>query len=170
MPTTEEPMDKQILHTGLIATLALGLGLSLASSRAIGYPAGAAVSMGTNPLFAKGGELSSAGTTAFTAPADQAAVITDVLISGNDQSEGCAGHNKITLKVGSEVVSEFVVGLQRYPNNTSRYESIVQLTLQSGIPIAPGASLTIENTSISNYYCSGIMEVHYTLSGYYAQP
>ena len=60
-------MDKQILHTGLVAILALGLGLSLASSRAIGYPAGAAVSMGANPLFAKGGELSGGSTTAFTA-------------------------------------------------------------------------------------------------------
>ena len=163
-------MDKQILHTGLIAILALGLGLSLSSSRAIGYPAGAAISMGSNPLFAKGGELSSAGTTAFTAPADQTAVITDVLMSGNDQEPDCAGHNKITLKVGTEVVSEFAVGLARNSTYSSRYESIVQLKMQSGIPIAPGASLTIENTTIRSDYCSGSMEVHYTLSGYYAQP
>ncbi len=163
-------MDKQFLHTGLIATLALGLGLSLASSRAIGYPAGAAVSMGTNPLFAKGGELSSAGTTAFTAPADQTAVITDVIISANDEDPDCGGHNKVTLKVGSDVVSEFAVGFTRDSSYSSHYESVVKLNLQSGIPIAPGASLTIENTSIRSDYCSGIMEVHYTLSGYYAQP
>jgi hypothetical protein len=163
-------MDKQILHTGLVAILALGLGLSLASSRAIGYPAGAAVSMGANPLFAKGGELSGGSTTAFTAPADQTAVITDVLISGNDEQPDCAGHNKVTLKLGTEVVSEFAVGLARDSSYSSRYEAIVQLKMQSGIPIPPGASLTIENTSIRSDYCSGIMEVHYTISGYYAQP
>jgi hypothetical protein len=163
-------MDKQILHTGLVAILALGLGLSLASSRAIGYPAGATVSMGANPLFAKGGELSGGSTTAFTAPADQTAVITDVLISGNDEQPDCAGHNKVTLKLGTEVVSEFAVGLARDSSYSSRYEAIVQLKMQSGIPIPPGASLTIENTSIRSDYCSGIMEVHYTISGYYAQP
>ena len=163
-------MDKQILHTGLIATLALGLGLSLSSSRAIGYPAGAAVSMGSNPLFAKGGELSTSGTTAFTAPADQAAVVTDVLISGNDEDADCGGHNKVTLKVGTDVVSEIVVGLTRDSTYSSHYDPVVQLKMQSGIPVPPGASLTIENTSIRSDYCSGIMEVHYTLSGYYAQP
>jgi hypothetical protein len=163
-------MDKQILHTGLIATLALGLGLSLASSRAIGYPAGAAVSMGTNPLFAKGGELTGPLTTAFTAPAGQTAVITDVIISGSDEDAGCAGHNKITLQVDSDVVSEFAVGLFKEGYSKSRYESIVQLGLQSGIPIAPSSSLTIANDVMYSGYCSGSMEVHYTISGYYAQP
>ena len=163
-------MDNQIVHTGLIATLALGLGLSLASSRAIGYPAGAVVSMGTNPLFATGGELDGGTTTVFTAPAGQTAVITDVIISGNDEDPGCAGHNKITLKSGSDVVSEFVVGLLKEGYSFSLYEPIVQLDLQSGIPLVPGSSLTIDNDAIYNGYCLGSMEVHYTISGYYAQP
>ena len=48
-------MQTSRFQLGLIATLAVGLGFSLASSDAVGYPAGAAVSMGTNPLWAKGG-------------------------------------------------------------------------------------------------------------------
>ena len=163
-------MDKHIVHTGLVATLALGLGLSLASSKAIGYPAGAVVSMGSNPLFATGGELAGATTTVFTAPPGQTAVITDVVISANDEDPGCAGHNTITLKSGSDVVSEFAVGLLKEGYSFSRYESIVQLDLQSGIPLAPGTSMTIDSDALYNGYCSGSMEVHYTISGYYAQP
>ena len=61
---------------GLIATLAVGLGFSLASSDAIGYPAGAAVSLGSNPVISVGGTISSTSVELFTAPVDQDVVVT----------------------------------------------------------------------------------------------
>jgi hypothetical protein len=39
---------------GLIATLAIALGFTLASSEAVGYPAGSAVSFHENPVVAIG--------------------------------------------------------------------------------------------------------------------
>jgi hypothetical protein len=42
---------------GLIATLAVGLGFSLSSSEAIGYPAGPVVSLGANPIVSVGGTI-----------------------------------------------------------------------------------------------------------------
>ena len=74
---------------GLIATLAVGLGFSLASSQAIGYPAGAAVSLGSNPLWTYGGSLRSASssdtpTTLFDAPSDQDMVLTDLSLGSTD--------------------------------------------------------------------------------------
>ena len=44
-------MQTSRFQLGLIAALAMGLGLALSSSPAIGYPAGAAVSFGANPLW-----------------------------------------------------------------------------------------------------------------------
>ena len=43
-------MQTSRFQLGLIATLAVGLGFSLSSSEAVGYPSGAAVSMGANPV------------------------------------------------------------------------------------------------------------------------
>ena len=71
------------LQIGLIATLALGLGFSLASSPAIGYPAGAAVSMGSNPRWSATKSITSSSTaTVLTVPAGQVAIVTGLSSNG----------------------------------------------------------------------------------------
>jgi hypothetical protein len=48
-------MQTSHFQLGLIATLAVGLGFSLASSNAVGYPAGSAISFHNNPVVSIGG-------------------------------------------------------------------------------------------------------------------
>ena len=68
---------------GLIATLAVGLGFSLSSSEAIGYPAGAAVSLGANPVWSSAGRLESGeGSRELVVVApEKDLVITDVVLT-----------------------------------------------------------------------------------------
>jgi len=71
----------------LIALLSLGLGISISSGSAIGYPSTGAVSYAANPVFSVGGYVYHGSTgTVVTAPADHALVITDaVLTSATDE-------------------------------------------------------------------------------------
>ena len=44
-------MQTSRFQLALISALSIGLGLSLATTDAVGYPAGSAVSLGANPVF-----------------------------------------------------------------------------------------------------------------------
>ena len=139
---------------GLIATLAVGLGFSLTSSEAIGYPAGAAVSLGTNPVWSAGGEFSSTAYTEFiTAPSDREVVITDFLLSvEHGQSE------LLFLRLASgEVVGKLLISGASHNGGGP-----VSHTMTSGVRVPAGEELQIK-THWGN-------TIHYTLSGYYAQP
>ena len=71
----------------LMATLAVGLGFSLASSQAVGYPAGPAVSLGTNPIWNQGGQHSNyTPKHIITAPGDQDVVMTYLHVQNNSSN------------------------------------------------------------------------------------
>ena len=158
---------------GLIATLAVGLGFSLSSSEAIGYPAGAAVSLGSNPVVSMGGQLDGSGsTTALTAPSDSSLVITSVVLSAFDPSSGCMGNSSVVFSDGTGDVGRFVVGLARPGHSSfSSYDPVLVANLPSGIVIAPGATLTLTSTQHYQSACDdGTVNIEYTVSGYYARP
>ena len=145
-------MQTSRFQLGLIATLAMGLGLTLSSSQAIGYPAGAAVSLGTNPVWAYGGTEYLSSKTIVTAPSDSDMVLTDVSLSTTYNYNTKAG-----LKVGSDVVGEWVIS----GKSSNQYSgTTVNLNMTSGIRIPAGETLklTTEGTYVS-----------YAISGYYAQ-
>ena len=147
-------MQTSRFQLGLIATLAIGLGFSLSSSEAIGYPAGPVVSLGSNPVWSVGGGFSStAYTEVITAPSDREVVITDFLLS-TDYS-----HQEILfLRLASgEVVGKVLVGGASHNGG-----GVVSHTLTSGVRVPAGEELQIK-THWGN-------TIHYTLSGYYAQP
>ena len=142
-------MQTSRFQLGLIATLAVGLGFSLASSHAAGYPAGATVSMGSNPLWSVGGAPSSTET--LTAPSDQDMIITDVHFSNTD-----AHWLRLEMQLAGATVASFVSD-----GTTDR----PQISLQSGIRVPAGQTMTM---GFDGYY--GLSSARYTLSGYYAQP
>jgi hypothetical protein len=147
-------MQTSRFQLGLIATLAVGLGFSLASSVAVGYPAGAAVSLGTNPVWSVGGGFSSTAYTEFiTAPSDREVVITDFLLSVGH------GHSELLfLRLASgEVVGKLLIFGASQPGGGP-----VSHTMTSGIRVPAGEELQIKT--------QGGNSIHYTLSGYYAQP
>ncbi len=165
-------MQTSHFQLGLIATLAVGLGFSLASSDAIGYPAGVAVSYSSNPVVSVGGTLDGTETeTPLVAPIDQAIIITDVVLSAMDSQHACSGAVRVDLSSDGSVIGRFSLGLTVPIYDNSGYQPINTVRLESGIRIAPGESLTIEASERHTWSCSGSgMEVHYTVTGYYAQP
>ena len=143
---------------GLIATLALGLGFSLSSSDAVGYPAGSAVSYGSNPLWAVGGnQFSGPAFEVITAPTGKDIVVTDLILSYS--CTDCSP--TVVLRAGGTVISRTVYRHWRDGGNISTVSIPIQHTFSSGLPVTSGQTLTIEVDSYS---------VDYTLSGYYAQP
>jgi len=153
-------MQTSRFQLGLIATLALGLGFSLASSDAVGYPA-SAISSGSNPIVSATGSLSSSPAEAFASAAEQVLILTDVIVSARrNASSGCgtAEERHMVLKTGSgEQLALF--GLR---NSSS---SVDEFHYASGIPVPAGESVEVYYTG-----CSGGLFMDYSLSGYYAQP
>ena len=155
-------MQTSRFQLGLIATLAVGLGFSLASSQAIGYPAGAAVSMGTNPVLAVGGVVSSGTDDLFTAPADQDVVVTDVWLTMANRS--CSADVQFTT-TGDATLSRLKVFSYFYEATyeaTNSHPGSIQHSFGSGLPLPAGQTLRITE--------SGGCSIAYTVSGYYAQP
>ena len=157
-------MQTSRFQLGLIATLAVGLGLSLAPSDAVGYPAGAAVSYGANPVFSVGGHPGSSDTTTvLTAPSDQAAIVTDLAITAIGYDGGMACTTTVTLlDPGGTNSAAYRVASNSGPYTSTFAPTSVVQSFSSGIAVAPGDTLRIS--------VSGTCTVSYTLSGYYAQP
>jgi hypothetical protein len=135
----------------LIACLAAGLGFSLASSQAIGYPGSAAISYGTSPVWSMGGEFTGAETMIISAPADQDMIITDVFGASR----------------GSRTVDFFIeqddgtkAAAFRSATNNYYYQSPTVFHMESGVRIPAGETMNFRSTE-------GML---YTLSGYYAHP
>jgi hypothetical protein len=165
-------MQTSRFQLGLIATLAVGLGLSLASSDAVGYPAGAAVSMGSNPVVSTGGQLvGSASAAPLTVPDDSSLVITSVVLSAFDTHPGCMGNSSVVISDGTDELARFIVGLGRPGHSSySNYEPVVVVNMPSGIHIPASATLTVTSTQNQQSSCNdGTMNIEYTVSGYYAQ-
>ena len=147
---------------GLIATLAVGLGFSLSSSEAIGYPAGSAVSLGANPVWSVGGTIGGEIVTVLTAPLDQAGVVTDVAITSRGSDPICFSTVTLLAPDGT-IAAQYRVQAKTHSTSSAAWPgtSVVQ-SLSSGIAVAPGDTLRISE--------AGTCTVSYTLSGYYAQP
>jgi hypothetical protein len=150
-------MQTSHFQLGLIATLAVGLGFALSSSEAIGYPMGA-ISMGTNPLWNKGGNLSSGSRDIITAPADRDVVVSDLILT-----YGCMNCGpRVRLFVDGVTVGSFrYYQLKDYYDDAFTSPHPIQHSFRSGLHVPAGSTLSM--TIDSN-------EVDYALSGYYAQP
>ena len=175
-------MQTSRFQLGLIATLAVGLGFSLSSSDAVGYPAGAAVSMGTNPVFAVGGSIAGAYsptvTSILTAPTDQAIVITDVHLQSYTTDTCRRAHWSILEISSGGQVAHFettsAYGETGYYEPSNSDGSLVNQSFGSGILVPAGQTLQIQSNQSWQYARSGCGPVanggvRYTVSGYHAQ-
>ncbi len=149
-------MQTSRFQLGLIATLAVGLGFSLASSDAVGYPAGAAVSMGSNPVWNHAGEIANNSTvTLATAPADQDLMLTDLFI----QTQGSL-YVSLLLDDDSMVGRYYAWGAV---HNDGGGNSPINQQFTSPIRVPAGQSLRLVN-------CNCGSTAFYNTHGYYAQP
>jgi len=169
-------MQTSRFQLGLIATLAVGLGFSLASSEAIGYPAGAVVSVGTNPVVSKGGSLSSGSDAILlTAPADQDIVVTDLVMSSYSDM-GCKRTHYTNLYVDSGVLGNFETN-SAYAYRHYDYDSgdgeILSHRFVSGLKVPAGETLTLsvaQTGASGSCGSTGSYGVRYSVSGYLATP
>lgn len=145
-------MNTARLQLGLIATLAVGLGLSLSSSNAIGYPSAASVSLGSNPVWSSGGTPIEGSLIVATATGGDL-IITDIDITG---TEGNDYFSKFTLTDGTV--------LAEYRMNDAKGLGLHR-SYQSGIRVPEGDNLIL---IFDSYYSESAFR--YTLSGYTAQP
>ena len=168
-------MQTSRFQLGLIATLAIGLGFSLASSQAVGYSSVGAVSLGSNPVFSQGGVIADVrGTTTevLTAPTDQTMLITDLALGFGSESRSCDGELSVSLSDSSgTALAEYVVVRPEFGNNYASHSgALTTVTLNSGIPLAPNETLQVA-TNLLNQDCTPTRyQLRYTVSGYYAQP
>ena len=170
-------MQTSRFQLGLIATLAVGLGFSLSSSDAIGYPVGATVSLGTNPIVSEGGVLNS-GTdrVLFTAPPEQEIVITDILLTSNSNLECKRSHRTDLTLASGEILGGFMTSsatARRYYDYDSSTADSIQHTFGSGIRVSAGETveMSVSQVSAQGDGCGSSTSygVHYVISGYYAQ-
>ena len=143
-------MQTSRFQLGLIATLAIGLGFSLSSSDAVGYPAGAAVSTGSNPAWSIGGELEVPDTVLIVAaPSEYDAMITDIYLSTNYSTQRA-----------SLVFSDGTVAAKFRVRNEPGGDVVHNMA--TGIRVPAGETLSLQ--------WANSHKIIYTVSGYYAQP
>ncbi len=169
-----------IVTVGLAMCLGIVGTLALSARNAIGYPAGAAVSVGTNPVVSAGGTIKwgEAAEALFTAPSDQDIVITDIVLSANSNRINCKAQAWVHLQSDSGSIGEFSLGtpvLYTAGWVTSGGQSNLVAELQSGLKLPAGETAQIVVTDEGlRYDCytsdpDNVM-VHYAISGYLAQP
>jgi hypothetical protein len=141
-------MQTSRFQLGLIATLAVGLGFSLSSSEAVGYPAGAAVSLGANPVWSTGGTPSA--TQVVASPVGKDLIITDFVVGGN------SGYQRVSFTLSDGTI----VG--GFGSNSSEATIV---NFESGIRVPAGDTLTM---TFASYHAR--TDFRYSVSGYYAQP
>ena len=174
----ENIMQTSRFQLGLIATLAVGLGFSFASSQAIGYPAGSAISHGVNPVQSFGGTLSTdTSSILLTVASDQDFVVTDVSLTAKSTDNDCMDKIDVQILAADTTVAAYSVSTsyeRDYYGDHTLADS-VQESMVSGLRIQGGDTLSLRTTSYDTFTYSGCSSgrtpsVTYTLSGYYARP
>jgi len=169
-------MQTSRFQLGLIATLALGLGYTLSSSQAVGYPATSAISYGSNPVWSAAGRLvDDDAPVLISVPVDQEVVVTDVQLGMSDQDSdfNCMTKWTVDLQEGSETFGTWALQQYRHYSDGDSWTPGVQqvdASYTSGLRVPAGTSLTLTANKLYEMDCSGDAYVHYTVSGYYAQP
>jgi hypothetical protein len=117
-----------------------------------------AISMGTNPLWNNGGNLSTGSTDIITAPADQDVVVSDLILT-----YGCMDCSpRVSLFVDGTSVGSFrYYQVKDYYFDAVQSPYPIQHGFRSGLHVPAGSTLSM---TIDSH------DVDYTLSGYYAQP
>ena len=171
-------MDTSRLQLGLIVVLAVGLSHTLSSSRAAGYPGGAAISYAANPVWSAGGAISGDGSAVLiTAPADQSVVVSDVILSVTSSDSSCvtavaAGLGDSTSSsLDTAALGRFGIGVNREGHSYTQYHPIQSIHLNSGAKLDPGEVLTLYADVLWQVYCTeSEVDLNYMVSGYFAQP
>ena len=180
-------MSTNRFHLSLTTVLALGLGATLTHaltpSTAAGYPAGASVSYGGNPVVSSAGTVAlGSSESALTAPAGQDLVITDAILSVSSSAGSCMGAVDFTLQLSDgTALGHFTSDVSGYHEwidgyryaaygYTSGTDPTQAVHFASGIRVPAGETVDVRVTGRAIRCSAGNVSARYTLSGYLAQP
>jgi len=160
------------LNTIVSAGFGAALLAAVHAGSAVGYPAGAAVSLGTNPVASFAGTMSiSDSESLVVVPEDQALIITDVVLSMGDSGNQCRASTQVEVTASGSDLGHFGVGVSNETRTYTSWDPTLVASLRSGLRVGPGDTLEITSSQKHQYNCSSPgPELHFTLSGYYAQP
>ncbi len=164
-------MQTSRFQLGLIAGLAAALGFTLSSSDAVGYPAGAAISSGHNPVVSASGHMdltshSQLVSGVLVAPSDQDLIITDVVVGMLQNAESCRGTGHFEVK-DSDGVSLANLAVQN-PYLVNASTDPVQIHLDSGLRVPAGRTVDVEWTFVYHYCGYSSYDIDWVVSGYLA--
>ena len=165
-------MNNQQFQFALVAALSLGLGYSIASKDAIGYPAGSAVSYGANPVVSTGGSITPGGTaTLFEAPADHDIVVTDMAFDVEFTDQTCISMTRLSFTLaGSSTVLARRSVVTAFWGSDHWQTYNVNTAMDSGVRVPAGETLQVAAESRYVDGCSDSSRgLAYTVSGYLAQ-
>jgi hypothetical protein len=164
-------------QTTLIAALALGLGFTLSSSNAIGYPAGAAVSLGSNPVASFAGEIDgTASTSLVSVPLGSDFIVTDISLNAKSLDNDCMDMIEARLSTESADIAVYDMSTRYcYTSACSSNGLKVNQALESGLRVPSGSTLSLHSNLYNSFTYGGCWSgrdttVKYTIAGYYAQP
>ncbi len=169
-------MQTSHVQIGLIASLALGLGYTLSSTQAVGYPASSAISYGANPVWSAAGRLvHEDAPVLISVPSDQDLIVTDVQLGMSDQDSdfNCMTKWTIDLLDGDDSFGTWAMQQYRhYSDGDSWTPGVdhIDSNYTSGLRIPAGTALTLTASKLYEMDCTGDNFVHYNISGYYTQP
>ena len=169
-------MQTSRLQLGLIATLAVGLGFSLASSQAVGYPMGPVISTGANPIVSAGGLVTDDSSLEIvSAPSDQDLILTDLILTSTTDIDCKRSHrNVLTLSSGTVMGQYETNSVSVMPSDAPSDGLSISHSFSSGIRIPAGESLSLRVDQTGQFgYCDSSTAsygVRYSVSGYRAQP
>jgi len=159
------------LSTGLAIGFGAAVATAVSSGTAEGYPAGPAVSLGSNPIVSTGGRIDADPGSAVvlsSSTSGQDLVITDVVLTGTSTGT-CRGQIGVELKRSdtAETVARFTVDVRTHDYAST---GLVDSHFISGIPLPSGVDLQMDaQMDYRNCGGDGIYFLDYTLSGYLAQ-
>ncbi len=176
-------MSERSIHPIIPTAMALALGatstLLLQSQEARGYPAGASVSLGSNPVVSKGWSFSPGeSSTLLSASADSDLVLTDVVMSTSSSSTDCWGFVSYEIAVAGETVATGSAGVSSYylyydrSHGRPAGSGSSTLQLRSGLRVPQGEDVVVTTNShtMSSSCASSNVKGWMTVSGYHAQP
>ena len=165
-------MQTSHTHLFLITALSICLGFALSSSTAIGYPAGAAVSTGTNPIRSAAGSMDLFSTETnydvIAAPVAHDLIITDVVAGLNQNSDYCDGNGVMRLETSTgDVYAQIPVYMGHMDNSVP---GVTTVQAVSGLRIPAGTSLNVQWEWFYHQCGTSSYKLRYNISGYLSQP
>jgi hypothetical protein len=169
----ESIMESSRFSILLIALLSCSLGIALSSGPAIGYPAGAAVSHGTNPVRSGSGSMgissdATSSATLLSSTDQQQLIITDVLIGFVQQQNHCRGSGEARI-VGSDGAT--YANIPVYSTTLGNASShATQISTQSGFVIPQNTTVHVQWYWGWNECSRSDFQLAYNLTGYLSTP